>query len=706
MRPYREWPLESRSDRDERDMTKPTRANILLVDDDALMRSLVSAGLEKCGMAMQAKGDGRTALEALQSGTFDLVLLDVHMPEMDGFAVLREIRQGEATRSLPVIMLTGDNDSKSIEAAFELGATDFITKPINLRLLEQRIRYAMAGHAREKRLEQLQAEQSSACQIARLGFWRAQQGKLLLSWSSAAPELLGRPSGLPETIDQLASETAPEDRPRLLHAFANAADHGEPFDLEVRLGIDNGHQIIRFNSPGSKDGQDLIGAFQNVTALRDLESQALYLAEHDELTGLPKQRLFSRLLENLLSQNKNQQVMMLAVSIDPFLKLTEYFGKAGNQDGLLTIASRLLGLYQGHAVSGRLDDGTFGFSLTVTPTDADVILQSIAHSLGEPVRIGERELAVNLAIGAASYPVDASQASDLIRASKLACRTVQRLPNGGLAKYNELQNRAYGSRLILESDLRAAFEQKQFFLVFQAQQDIQSGQIVGAEALLRWQHPKKGLVSPADFVPVLEETGLIEQVGAWVLEEAIRSAAELQRAGQTLRIGVNLSAIQLLDSALPETLAKSCSVHHLPHQCLDLEITEGMAMSDPARTREHLNRLKSLDFGISIDDFGTGHSSLAYITDFPIDTIKIDRSFVQGVTDGRKQRAIVTSITALCRDLDLNTVAEGVETMRQKDYVDALGVKVIQGFLLSRPIPMNELRAFLANQPKTQRANS
>lgn len=677
-------------------------ANVLLVDDDALMRSLVSAGLTKCGMRMEAKGDGPAALGALDAGLFDLVLLDVHMPGMDGFSVLRNIRQRDTTRSLPVIMLTGDDDSQAINSAFELGATDFITKPINLRLLEQRIRYAMAGHAREKRLEQLQAEQNSACEIARLGFWRAEKRTLSFSWSNAAADLLARSSGMPQSIEHLAEETHPEDRPRLLHAFVSAARQGEAFDLEVRLRAEAGTQIVRFNSPGSPDEQDLVGAFQDVTAIRDLESQALYLAEHDELTGLPKQRLFSRLLENLLSADDSRQVMMLALSIDPFLKLTDYFGTAGNQDGLLTVASRLLAVSLPGAVAGRLDDGSFGFCLAAHSEDTATVMQQITDALAHPVTIGDRELPVSLAIGVASYPTDARQASDLIRAAKLACRTVHGLAQGGVAHYNQVQHQAYGSRLILESDLRTAYEQEQFFLVFQPQQDIHSGRIVGAEALLRWQHPEKGLVSPIDFIPVLEETGLIDLVGAWVLEDSIRAAAALHQAGHALRMGVNLSASQLLNPVLPETLTESCLRHELPQRCLELEITEGMAMSDPARTREHLDHLRSLGFGISIDDFGTGHSSLAYITDFPVDTIKIDRSFVQRVTDGRKQRAIVTMVTALCRDLNLNTIAEGVETSRQKDYIDALGVKEIQGFLLAKPMPINDLRSFLESQLQTQ----
>ncbi|HMA98408.1 MAG TPA: EAL domain-containing protein, partial [Wenzhouxiangella sp.] len=247
----------------------------------------------------------------------------------------------------------------------------------------------------------------------------------------------------------------------------------------------------------------------------------------------------------------------------------------------------------------------------------------------------------------------------------------------------------------LEADLRTACKDQQFFLVFQPQLDIYTDRVIGAEALLRWQHPERGLVSPVEFIPVLEETGLIEQAGAWVLEQGIKDAASLRAKGYDLRMGINLSVVQLRLEGLPQMLAELCRRYDLPHERLELEITEGMAMHDPGQTRVLLERLKSLAFSLSIDDFGTGHSALSYITNFPVDTIKIDRSFVTNITEGRKQRAIVTAISALSSQLGMTTIAEGIETERQRDYVDALGVHEIQGFLISRPLPLDEFEQFM-----------
>ena len=674
--------------------------DILLIDDDAMIRSLVTKGLAKSGMKVFEATGGRDGLRQLDQGCFDLVLLDVHMPEMDGFETLRAIRLQLQGRESQVIMLTADNEPSAIETAFESGAKDFITKPINLRLLEQRIRYAMASHAREHHLRQLQAERASACQIAKLGFWRLSAQDLLLDWSEGAEQLLSRTHRLPASLDQLLSEAHADDRLRLEMAFTTALESGHAFDLEVRLQSTDYERNVRFSSPGSGENDALIGSFQDVTSLRQLEAQVLYLSEHDELTGLPRQRLFSRLVEALPQREEPTQTLLLAVSVTHVLKLAEYLGTQTSREAMLTIAQRLQSCFERHAAAGRLEDGVFALAVLLDDQDAQSMAHRIEQHLGQPIKIGERELPARLIAGAAVLPDDAESVTELIKAARLACRSAEEQRLDGVHFYSEGSKREYGSRLALETDLRAACQDQQFFLVFQPQLDIYSGRVIGAEALLRWQHPRRGLVSPVEFIPVLEETGLIEQVGAWVLEQGIKDAAGLRAKGYDLRMGINLSAVQLRLEQLPQMLVDLCRRHDLPHHRLELEITEGMAMHDPGQTRILLERLKSLGFSLSIDDFGTGHSALSYITNFPVDTIKIDRSFVMNITEGRKQRAIVTAISALSSQLGMTTIAEGIETERQRDYVDALGVHEIQGFLISRPLAMDEFVQFVAAHGK------
>lgn len=670
---------------------------ILLIDDDAMIRTLVTRGLARSGMKVIEAAGGRAGLRELQHSAVNLILLDVHMPDMDGFETLQAIHQNASGLEVPVIMLTADDEPSAIETAFKHGATDFITKPINLRLLEQRIRYAMASHAREHHLRQLQAERASACQIARLGFWRLSGSDKRLEWSEAAAELLGRSDSMPTGLPHLLAEAHADDRMRLDIAFNSAMASGEPFDLEVRLSGEQNERIIRFSSPGQKEEDALIGSFQDVTSLRRLEAQVLYLSEHDELTGLPRQRLFSKLVAELPTDTPSSELLLMVVSISHVLKLTEYLGSRSNREAILKLAQRLQSSTLQNAVAGRIEDGVFGLALAPDNRKAEDLARDIQEFLTQPMTIGEREVPARLVTGAALYPKDAGNADDLIKAARLACRSAEDQRFDGLHFYTKGSEKEYGSRLVLEADLRSACRDQQFFLVYQPQVDMHSGKIIGAEALLRWQHPNRGVVSPVEFIPVLEETGLIEKAGAWVLEQGIKDAVQLRSEGYDLRMGINLSAVQLRMDGLPRELADLCKRHCLPHRRLELEITEGMAMHDPMQTRVLLERLKSIGFSLSIDDFGTGHSALSYITDFPVDTIKIDRSFVTNITEGRKQRAIVTAISALSSQLGLTTIAEGIETERQRDYVDALGVHEIQGFLISRPLPFEDFKQFIAS---------
>ncbi len=677
--------------------------SVLLVDDDAMIRTLVRKGLGRGGMRVAESSGGAEALALMDRSSVDLVLLDVNMPGMDGFETLQAIRSGARSGEIPVIMLTANDETSAIEKAFELGATDFVTKPINLRLLEQRIRYAMAGHAREHRLRELQAERASACQIARLGFWRLTQPDKRLEWSDGAAVLLGRTATMPGSLAEFLSEIHPDDRLRLDVAFTSALSSGQAFDLESRLRTAGEEHMVRFSSPGYSDGDALVGSFQDVTSLRRLEAQVLYLSEHDELTGLPRQRLFLKSAEEKLSAKTGHGILMMVVSIHHVLKLTEYLGSRITQEAILRIVQRLRTFYPDDAIAGRAEEGLFALALNMLDEQPEATAQKLHDTLALPLEIGEREIPARLVIGVAPSSEHDAQASALIRSAKLACNLAREQRLDGVHLYTKDSGQEFGTRLVLEADLRSACAQEQFFLVFQPQIDIHSGRVIGAEALLRWQHPERGVVSPAEFIPVLEETGLIEQAGAWVLTQGIADAARLRQEGFDLRMGINLSAVQLRLDSLTETLTEICAKYDLPHRRLELEITEGMAMDDPIQTRILLEKLKSLGFSLSIDDFGTGHSALSYITDFPVDTIKIDRSFVMNITEGRKQRAIVTAISALSTQLGLTTIAEGIENERQRDYVDALGVHEIQGFLISRPLPFDEFRQFLSTHGRYRR---
>ncbi len=326
--------------------------------------------------------------------------------------------------------------------------------------------------------------------------------------------------------------------------------------------------------------------------------------------------------------------------------------------------------------------------------------------LARAQRIAGEDVYIDYSAGASVFPNDA-QVAEALLGTALQAQRLSRTQSGNQKLYfhNELPSNCDASALSLEAHLQQALQKDEFFLVYQPQQHLADGHISGVEALLRWQHASRGVISPVEFIPLLEETGLIVEVGDWVIQDACRQLAEWNRAGMYLRMSINLSAVQFTQPGFAQHIMSHVVAHGLAPEQLELEITESAAMRRPQHTLEILLELKELGFYLAIDDFGTGHSSYDYLLRFPIDTLKIDRSFTKGITEGRASRAIVRSLTTLSQGLRFRTVAEGVETQRQRDYLEALDVDEIQGFLLARPMEASQFASFLRQSGIRTRAS-
>ena len=673
---------------------------LLLVDDDDLIRTMAARGLSKAGFQLTEVNSGEAALSWLASNRPDLVLLDVHMPGISGFEVLSAIRGAADLADLPVIILTGDDDDQAIRVAFEREATDFMTKPLNLRLLINRIDYALASHAREHRLRVMQAEQASACNMAKIGFWRISRTELPLGlrWSSESLELLGLPHGQLEDLERFCQRAHPDDRDRVRQYFKAAVERGESFEIEARFVEPAPERVIRFNTAGNPQQDNLIGAFQDVTALRRFEDQALYLADHDRLTGLINQSLFMSLLDKMLAEPDQQPVFVAVISAEHWLASMELLGHQYVEESLVSLAGRLQSSGLPMALTARLDDGLFAIAVPLISDEASLAGQ-LQTRLSEPLRIGDKNLAFDALVGSALASHELNDANKLLGGARLACRSTSR--SAPVQHYASISHDQKRQRLMLDTALRNALADHQFSLVFQPQIDVRNGQVHGVEALLRWTHPDQGPVSPAVFIPLLEENGLIEGVGAWVIDQAIAVAAQLQSQGFALCMGINLSIQQLQSGAFIQTALQACRRHALDPGMVDFEITEGMAIQDPQEALSRLGQLKDAGFRISLDDFGTGYSSLAYITRLPIDTVKIDRSFVTAIDQDPKKQAITSAIAVLCQRLDLAVIAEGVEMPGETDYLVSQGIHYLQGFLYSRPLDLESLCTYLAQAAQT-----
>jgi diguanylate cyclase (GGDEF)-like protein len=675
---------------------------LLLVDDDANIRMLASHGLKRAGYQVREARNGAEALELFDALQPDLMLIDVAMPVLNGFDTVTAIRRRPDGAMIPLVMLTGSDDHESVTQAFEVGATDFIIKPINLPLLVQRVRYALAGAEREQRLQRIHLEQQSACKLAKLGFWRLNVLTGELQWSAEAETLLGRSEPMPQTVAELLAEIPTDQRSRSERGFAQALDQHQGIDMELSLRRAGQKHIIKLQS-SLQAGQDvMVGAFQDITALRAFEDQALYLVEHDELTGLPNLRLFRRLLADQLARSRGGvNTAVVVVDIDRLERINHAFGPHQGDEVVLTMAQRLKQALPPDSLLCRLESDAFALAVNLEAIDLSVIHVHLYSRVSQPMVLNGREMFIDCSMGAAVYPSDATDATALVQAAQAAERQASKQPATALMHFADMQPQQRDGQIILENDLRCALDKQEFFLLYQPQKHLATDRIVGVEALLRWRHTERGIVSPAEFIPVLEATGLIHAVGDWILQEAIRQGAEWQQQGWNLRVAVNLAAAQVENPQLAGRVNEWITHYGLPVELLELEITESTAMQTPEQTILHLQKLRECGLRIAIDDFGTGYSSLAYLAQFPLDTLKIDRAFVKDITLGRQNRAIVTALSALSRHLGLTTIAEGVETERQRDYLDALDIDEVQGFLFSKPLHSKDVIEFLQQHNST-----
>lgn len=682
---------------------------ILMVDDSSIERMKLKGYLGKRGFDIIEASNGAEGVQQFTKHYPDLVLMDVNMPVMNGYDAIRKIRELESRMVTPILMLTADDELAAIEQAFEAGANDFFPKPINFPLLHQRIRYALRDAERERELMRITGLQETARILAGLAFWEVDMKTQQMRWSDDAKHLLHWVDELPRSYESGMQIIHPDDRQRMTHVFENAAKTGVKFELEVRSPSSRQDNILKIVGQLNKSQGLFVGALQDVTSQRRLEQQVNYLAFHDAVTGLPNRKLFLRDLEESLEQCQSNNIKIVAGVIEllRFQQITETYGVDVADQLLIKLVSQLRGEQFPNTMIARMDGGVFAWR---TVWDKDTkddhivleVTQWLAH-LNRSWMLGDRETYLTFTSGIAMGPSHSAIASELLSMAHRTQRLQKPTANVTLGFYTDSKDDGLQSRLKMESDLRVAVSEKQFYLVYQPQIDLGSDRVVGVEALLRWRHPQGESVPPFRFIPILEEMGLISELGNWILEEACRQQVQWNQEGYSLRMGVNLSPVQFDQENLPDQIQAIVSKTQILPTQLELEITESLAMHNPEATIDTLHRLRQMGFKIAIDDFGIGFSSLEYLLRFPLDTLKIDRAFVKDITRGRSDRAIVRALTSLCQGLGLTTIAEGVETQRQRDYIDALGATEIQGYLISPPLEPDALVTLIKQYDATLR---
>jgi diguanylate cyclase (GGDEF)-like protein len=573
---------------------------ILIAEDEPSLRENLQWMLELEGFSVQVARDGQEAMALALRGVPDLVLTDVMMPNMDGYALIKALRANSGTSTVPIVMLTAKADRSDVRAGMNLGADDYLTKP----------------YRREELLEAIRAR------------------------------------------------------------LARSAD----LELESQR----------------------------------LQMQARIAQQRDALTSLPSRTLFGQTLEDSVDEGRISQtpVGVICLGLDGFSKVNDSLGAAVGDMVLCEVAQRL---YQHmrtelqaveHEAVARLGSDLFAVQLTGGPLGlAELGVHSVRlqNLLSKPFEVEGHTLFLTACAGSSLFPQQADSAHALLLNAESALHHAKPGGPGTAAVFDSAMNQRVARRLLLHNELHRALEAGELQLHYQPQVRLKTGELVGFEALLRWKHKTLGWVSPAEFIPVAEESGVIVKIGEWVMETAALQAAQwLERGHTNFRMAVNLSVRQFVAGNLTESVQRVLADTGLPAHMLELEVTESLALHSVSTTLSTLHACKALGVKLAMDDFGTGYSSLSYLKRYPLDALKIDQAFVRNVTRDAGDAAITRAIVAMAHSFGMSVIAEGVETMDQLDFLSSLNCEDFQGYLFSKPVPPEEAEKCFGGFTRTQ----
>ena len=542
--------------------------------------------------------------------------------------------------------------------------------------------------------------------------WSVMPGWPVEYASDNAPDILGYSvAHLRDPSFRFASVVHPEDLPRVTSEIENAVRQRLPrLEQSYRLLHRDGRYrwFYDFTQPVYDAGGELIrvhGYLFDQSRLRDAEEHVEQLAYYDVLTGLPNRALFNDRITHAITEAARRQetLALMFLDLDHFKNINDTLGHRIGDQVLVILAWRMQSNVREQDTVARL--GGDEFTLLLPDTDGDGaahVAQKLLQSVSQSVMVEGYELTVTPSVGIALFPRDGQDPETLLRRADIAMYRTKQGGRNGYGFYTEAMQVHTQRTLDLENALHRALERHQLQLHYQPQFDLAGGRIVGVEALLRWQHPELGWISPAEFIPLAEASGLIHDIGYWVLETALMQMRTwMDHDMAPASISVNLSAVQFRRLDLPDWIGQALKLSGVPADALELELTESVAQDDPQQTLAMLECLHALGVHVAIDDFGTGYSSLSQLRHLQVRTLKIDQSFVQQLGAEVEDRAIINAIIALARTLNLQTVAEGVETQTQLDALRELGCNVVQGYFFSRPLPADELTELLrANPPQ------
>ncbi|BBL71515.1 putative bifunctional diguanylate cyclase/phosphodiesterase [Methylogaea oryzae] len=675
---------------------------ILLVEDNlpdaVLLRELLRSDWREPPELVHAI-DMSDALRCVQREAFDVALLDLSLPDAFGDETFRRLNR--QAPNLPIIALTGLDDETLATELAQAGAQDYLVKGhLDAGILHRAIRYAIERKRAEEKLRLAATVFESTLEAILI----TDANGAIISVNRAFCDITGYSESdvLGRNPNLLQSG---RHRRGFFRKMRDALGRKGQWQGETWHRRKSGEIFptwMNVSAVGYANGEvsHYVGVFTDITDLKHSEERLDYLAHHDTLTGLPNRLLFhERLREAALHARQNNRIIALMfLDLDRFKIVNDTLGHTVGDELLAAVAERLRNSVRASDTVARLGGDEFAVVVSDMTDGSDIAhrAQKIIDTLSSAFSVGGNEVFVTTSIGITLFPNDNGEWSKMVENADVAMYHAKQQGRNNYQFYTAEMNACAYDQLMLETSLRHALERDEFVLYYQPQIDMPSGDIVGVEALIRWNHPELGLVPPNDFIPLLEVTGLIVPVGEWVIRTACRQVRTwLDEGHPPLTMAVNLSARQFREQNLKSNIAAILAETNIPANLLELEITESIVMENVQETVEILRQFKDMGLKVAIDDFGTGASSLSYLKSFPVDTLKISHDFVLNLPADNDDAAIAKAVITLARNMSLGSVAEGVETSEQMDFLRLQQCERMQGYLFSKALPPEQMAALL-----------
>ena len=700
---------------------------ILIVDDDTVVLKSLKDLLATRGFNPDAAIGGQEAICQLDQNNYDLILLDLHMPYVNGHDVMAHIRTNKINTS--VVIVSGETSFEAAKNACSQGAYDFLRKPYATDELIITINNALKEKRLQKQNTFMQKQLTESERLHRYivntspdiiyildhdGHFTFINERIETLLGFSKEEIVGKHYSFLVHHDDMEQAKYVFNERRIGTRAAK--------NIELRLKCKDDGNTRHFNNRSlpielsamgmyqgeSESGDSYMGTYgvaRDVTERKIAEDTISFQAYHDLLTKLPNRALLNDRLSLAISQAKRDDdiLAVMFLDLDRFKNINDSLGHMIGDELLQQVSVRLKDCIREGDTLARFGGDEFTLMLPKLHNgrdDASKLAEKITNTLKQPFIVDGHELYVSASIGIALYPQDGNNIDNLIKHADVAMYHVKGQGKNGYQFYSNEMNVPYIEKLSLDTGIHRALDNNEFNLVYQPQINLRTGEIVGVEALLRWEHPEHGIISPAEFIPFAEESGLIVDIGLWVLKTACAELSRWRVAGlPEIRMAINVSARQLMEQHIVDDVLKVLKDYDIPGHCIELEITENAIMDDMDSVICKLKELSNHKIAIAIDDFGTGYSSLSYLHKLPIHTLKIDRTFLKESRINKGDNTIINTIVAMAKGLGLNVIAEGVESQAQLEYLREIECSEAQGYLFGKPLPPSVISQLLIQEP-------